>query len=369
MLAKFNHIAEMIEARLKSVEYSVDGMPGERQIAIEMGVSHMTARRAVQELVSRGLIPRRPAGRLARAETRLRPKADLHIAYVDAAFSSETQTNWRRAIEEAVQKQNGRVHCFAYFNPWDRAITEALDDEFDGVFLVPPFPLSPPLLQRLARARHKVVTLFHDLTEHGLPCIDFASPRFIWRIAKHFADLGHRRVDCLNTQPQNALIRQRIDKWIEAAGKHGLDTVVHDHAIRPFDRPDEAAHEVAPAILRNPARPITGLFCTTSGAARGVMRAAHENGVRIGRDLSLASCDNSREARLLVPSLTTLDNPKPRSLIERGLEWIRTGGKNWEGSLKLEPENVPLWQGESTQPPLDAQAAHAREPGVASLDG
>lgn len=360
MLAKFNHIAEMIEARLKSGEYSVDGMPGERQIAIEMGVSHMTARRAVQELVSRGLIPRRPAGRLARAETRLRPKADLHVAYVDAAFSSDTQSNWRQAVEEAVQKRNGRVHCFAYFNPWDRAITDALDDEFDGVFLVPPFELSPPLLQRLTRSRHKVVTLFQDLTEHGLPCIDFASPRFIWRIAKHFAELGHRRVDCLNTQPQNPLIRQRIDAWVEAARRYELDTVVHDHAVKPFDRSDEAAHEVAPSIIRNASRPITGLFCTTSAGARGVMRAAHENDVRIGRDLSLASCDNSREARLLVPSLTTLDNPKPRSLIARGLEWIRTGGKNWEGSLKLEPDNVPLWQGESTRPPRGVQGDRPR---------
>lgn len=356
MLAKFNHIAEIIEARLKSGEYSVDGMPGERQIAAELGVSHMTARRAVQELVGRGLIPRRPVGGLRQSEKRLRPKADLHIAYVDAAFASDTQTYWLRAVEEVVQKQNGRVHCFAYLNPWDRALTDALDDEFDGVFMVPPFTLSPLVLQRLQKMRHKVVTLFYDLTEHGLPCIDQGSPRFIWRIAKHFAALGHTRVDCLNTQPQNGLIQQRIDRWVEGAKKFGLDTVVHDHAVKPFERPDEAALKVAPRIIKNPERGITGLFCTTSGAARGVMRAAYENGMWIGRELSLASCDNTQEARLLVPSLTTLDNPKPHALIERGLEWMRTGGKEWEGSLKLEPENVPLWLGESTRPPAEAES-------------
>lgn len=348
MAAKFSQIAEMIEARLKSGEYSVNGMPGERQIAVEMGVSHMTARRAVQDLVGRGLIPRRPAGRIARTEARIQPNAELHIAFVAPAFGSDTQSNWHAALEEVVAEQKGHVRCFGYFNQYDRSITDAFADEFDGVFLVPPFTMPKLLLDRLITLRHKVVTLFTDLTDHGIPCIDLASPRFIWRIAKHFADLGHTRVDCLNTQPEGALIQLRIQRWQEAAQKYGLTTTIHNRAVRPFDHADEAARVAATSIFKSEDRP-TGMFCTTSAAARGVMRAAHECKLRIGPDLSLASCDNTREARLLVPSLTTLDNPSPQSVLAKGLEWITTAGKHWTGPLKIEPTNVPLWQGESTQ--------------------
>ncbi|MDB5326387.1 MAG: hypothetical protein JWM57_1956, partial [Phycisphaerales bacterium] len=294
MAAKFTQISDVIEARLKNGEYSVNGMPGERQIAIEMGVSHMTARRAVQELVIKGLIPRRPVGRITRADARMRPECDLHIALVAHAFASDTQTNWHNALEQVVAQHNGQVRCFGYFNPYDRALTDSLQDEFDGVFLVPPVPMPPLLLERLKSVRHKVVTLFHDLTEHGIPCVNLASPRLLWRIAKHFADLGHTHVDCLNTQPSSKLIDDRMRIWAEAAKEYGLDTIVHNHEVEAFVRPDERAHLVAPLVIANPNRRITGLFCTTSAAARGVMRAAHEHGIRVGQDLSLASCDNTR---------------------------------------------------------------------------
>ncbi|MGC4034193.1 MAG: substrate-binding domain-containing protein [Tepidisphaeraceae bacterium] len=195
------------------------------------------------------------------------------------------------------------------------------------------------------------MTLYHDFTEHGIPCVNLASPQMLWQIAKHFADLGHRSVDCLNTQPCSPLILERMETWTAAARRFGLDTVVHNHEVEAFARTDEHAHRVAPSVIANPRRHITGLFCTTSAAARGVLRASHELGIRVGPDLSLASCDNTREAKLEVPSLTTLDNPTPHAVLEQGLRWIRTGGKNWKGPLKIEPADVQLWKGESTQPP------------------
>ncbi|MDB5324740.1 MAG: hypothetical protein JWM57_309, partial [Phycisphaerales bacterium] len=67
-------------------------------------------------------------------------------------------------------------------------------------------------------------------------------------------------------------------------------------------------------------------------------------------------------AKLEVPSLTTLDNPTPHEFLEAGLRWIRTGGKKWPGSIKIEPEDVPLWKGESTQPPpRAAKPIHVRK--------
>lgn len=157
-----------------------------------------------------------------------------------------------------VAEQKGQVRCFGYINQYDRSITAALSDEFDGVFMIVPWQMSTLLLDRLVSIRHKVVTLFTDLTEYGIPMIDLASPRFIWRTAKHFTDLGHTHVDCLNTQPDVALIGQRIEAWKAAAEKFGLDTVVHNHAVKPFQHTDEAAHLAAPAVIKNPERPITG---------------------------------------------------------------------------------------------------------------
>jgi DNA-binding LacI/PurR family transcriptional regulator len=359
MSLKYQQAAAVIASRLQSGDYVLAGLPGERQLALELGISHMTARRAVQHLISQGVLPRRPVGRLAGRESRIRPSCHLLIGLVAPAFESASLLRWRSALERVVAERQGSVRFIGYTSETDRAITDALDGHFDGLFIVPPFALSPLLIDRLRDVRHRAVTLFHDFTHLGLPCVDLGAPRFIGRIAGHFAELGHRRVDCLNTEPLNPLIEQRMRCWAEACQGAGLETRVHNRAVRPFEHADVRAAEVAGELFDSGAlRGATGLFCTSTGSTRGIYRAAYERGIGIGTHLSLASCDSLQEARLMTPSLTTLHNPDVSPFLTRGLEWIQTGGQGWDGSLKIQPDDVPLWAGESTRPAPAAGNTH-----------
>ncbi len=60
---------------------------------------------------------------------------------------------------------------------------------------------------------NKVVILDGDFTSDGLPSIRLFSDACIERVLDHLWKLGHRRIDCINTQNRNREIDRRIDIW------------------------------------------------------------------------------------------------------------------------------------------------------------
>src|SRR5678809_1782789 len=61
---KFQRVMSVIERRIRQGDYLLNPIPGERKIAEETGVSHMTARKAVRGLLDRKVLIRRPNGSL-----------------------------------------------------------------------------------------------------------------------------------------------------------------------------------------------------------------------------------------------------------------------------------------------------------------
>ena len=61
---KFRHVMSVIERRIRQGDYVLSPIPGERKIAEETGVSHMTARKAVRGLLDQKVLIRRPNGSL-----------------------------------------------------------------------------------------------------------------------------------------------------------------------------------------------------------------------------------------------------------------------------------------------------------------
>src|SRR3954468_18104475 len=59
--SKYIRVRDALAGAIRSGEYTVgQKLPGERTLATQYGISYMTARRAVSELVELGLLDRRP---------------------------------------------------------------------------------------------------------------------------------------------------------------------------------------------------------------------------------------------------------------------------------------------------------------------
>ena len=65
MDAKYLQITESIKRQIRNGDYLIEKVPSERKLADSFGVSYMTARRAVQQLIEDSFFLRCENGRLA----------------------------------------------------------------------------------------------------------------------------------------------------------------------------------------------------------------------------------------------------------------------------------------------------------------
>jgi DNA-binding LacI/PurR family transcriptional regulator len=349
MRGKYIDIVRVLESRIHGGDYALSSLPGERRIAEEFGVSHMTARRAVKHLVDLGLLGR-PAGRFTSAQATPKESSPVRIACVIPAFPSQSMHQCCLAVAKAVAARQGVARVVAYTHEEDPVIQKSLVGEFSGVFILPPHNPSKLLLDLMTRHRHRLVTLWQNLTDRGIPCIDNDPLDGVSKLIELLADQGHRRIDCFNTQPDDSVVRDRITAWRNTLKRLGLGGDLYDLPVEPFGESGLAARDHARRLFRTHRITGTATFCVTTVAAIGFCRALHELNVQVGKHHSVCGFGDSFAAQLNAPSVTVAESTDATPFINQGLDWILSGGKASLKSLLLQPDQAQLWIGESTGP-------------------
>lgn len=343
---KLEHAAELLQSRVLDGVYGLRGIPGERKLASELGVSYVVARKAVKELIDRDVLNRGDNGRLEAAQTAGR-RATLRIAFLTPAFASQAYLEWHYALSQVLTAEGGVLCPVSYVQPNDPSIFEVLEGQYDGVFLILPVGYPRLFLDRLARHRRRVVVLWEDLSSLGIPCIRTSPARFVGSMLDHLVKLNHRRIDCFNAQPMNQPLREVIDYWRFGLEQRGVHGELHNYPVEPFRSAARGAYDAFLKLIDNGLHS-TAYFCPTSDQVRGVFKACHDRGVRVGSDVSICGFGEPATAELMVPSLTTVANDDPQPYLRMGLQWIKQQGRDWDKPLVLEPAKATLQIGEST---------------------
>jgi DNA-binding LacI/PurR family transcriptional regulator len=179
----------------------------------------------------------------------------------------------------------------------------------------------------------------------GIRSIRLFPPVFVQKLLDHLAEKGHREIDCLNTEcaPGNAM-EQRIEQWQLWRMTHGVKgRLIND----PDGSPMNSYRTLLPILKRGEFQ-ATALFCTTIAAAVGALRAFHECGYQVGRDVAVCTVNGEGMAQYLVPSVTCLELQDLRPYLRVALEWMSSDRQDWVGSLLVQPPDVELFLGEST---------------------
>ncbi len=348
---KYMEVAEILEKRISDKTYSPNALPSERKLAIQLGVSYLTARKAVQSLIKEGVLQRNSRnGRLASNSTSSKKHRSLSIGFLMPPSIWAAQHSWLYEVTELVREQRGILRPITYFNVSDPVIFEAIDGDFDGLFVILPPEIPTLLLDRLEKKRKKIVILWRDLTHLGIPSIENAPPRFIGKLLDHLAGLGHRRIDCLNTQREESVVRERIEHWNLGIEKRKIYGRLHHSVPRPFVPGLQPTRDFVSSIIDDGELKTNALFCVTTSQAWAAMRACQDKGLIIGKDISICGFGEMDIATMLMPTVTVVQPAERKPFLEMGLDWIEHQGRNWSRPLRLEPEDVPLFIGESTGP-------------------
>jgi len=351
---KYLGIARMLESRVKRGDYALRKLPSENELAEEMGVSRMTARKALTHLIDDGILVRRMHGCVEIANDRKKNHIAHQFAFLVPPVISEDVQAWQWAVEQ-VASENGGILRSVIFTDWnDVLISDALRG-FDGVFLMQTgVDVPQDAIDLLKRSDCPVVSLDLDLSHHGIPSINLFPQQAIWKLLDHVRKLGHTRISCLNTGKMNVVVERRIDIWKAWKDEHNCQGTLYNSpgADDTIDYAAVWAKVEFGRLLDNRIFQDTAVLCTNVWSALGVEKAMEDRGFQVGKAISVCAVNDEMLAPWLTPSLTSLRIPDPESVLTKCMKWMIAGGKGWRGSKLLAPTEFPLYAGASTGPAL-----------------
>lgn len=165
-------------------------------------------------------------------------------------------------------------------------------------------------------------------------------------LARHFLDLGHRRIAMIEGPPRFRSARERKEGFLAALTASGLPLEVE---LRPGDYGFDSGLAAAQSLLALE-RPPTAIFACNDTMAAAVVKTARETGVSMPDQLSVAGFDDADLASMISPALTTIRRPL-RDMAQAATEQLLAMINEPGSRLPPTPVGLNLIFRSSTAPP------------------
>lgn len=176
----------------------------------------------------------------------------------------------------------------------------------DGIILSSPVTDCDPVLRALEAMDVPFVRISPG-TNHALTSSVFMDDaQAADDMTTHLINLGHRRIGFIKGHPNHMSSDDRLFGYRRALDRVGIAFEPQLVADGEFDF--ESGVRAGQYFLDMAARP-TAIFAANDDMAAGVLSVAHDRGVSLPDDLSVAGFDDTTLARTVWPPLTTIHQP------------------------------------------------------------
>jgi LacI family transcriptional regulator len=194
-------------------------------------------------------------------------------------------------------------------------------------------------VQFLAENQVPFVTLERTLDPFDFNFIEVDGQAGFVELMAHLVEMGHSQIAYIGGPSYMTLQASRFAGYRTGLVNAGLPFVPELALEGSMTR--AGGRQAALQLLDLP-NPPTAIACVNDLTAIGVLRAAYERGLRVGRDLAVAGFDGIEEAERSDPPLTTLVQPIydiARRLVRMLLQEIN-GETVVERRVRLKPELI-----------------------------
>jgi LacI family transcriptional regulator len=306
-------LKQIIIEKIRKGEYIPgEKIPAERTLAETYGISRISAREALTELIAENYLFRIPgkgtfveqADKVARKLKR----GAFNVAFViNKAWYAFAQPGYMRileGVERALRKRDYKLVFVTKENgeDLDLDLRRGRDQSYDGLILVG--PMSETLVEELKSARVPFLLLDAQMGIEGVNCVYMDYYDGSQQAVRYLAKLGHREIGYIGVEHsekyrghQDALRRLGLPndpRFTEFLSVSGEGRPGYQHGREAMER-----------MLRRGTLP-TALQVTNDVVALGVMEALRKEGVRIPEEMSLVGYDNIDINGQADPPLTTV---------------------------------------------------------------
>lgn len=242
---------------------------------------------------------------------------------------------------EALHEHDMRVVLSPTLHLHDREVTlldRLMHGTTDGAVLMLPEE-SNDELKALQRLGYPFVVVDPRVPlDEGVAAVSASNASGARAAVQHLLSLGHRRIAALTGIPGWLASSERFNGYHSA---HAAAGVLADPAlVVEADYSTEGGEAGAAKLLDLPDPP-TAVFAFNDNMAVAVLREARRRGLRVPEDLSVVGFDDSQQAGIVTPELTSVRQPLAEmgrmavSLLLRLLENQRVEGLNVELQTRL----------------------------------
>lgn len=147
-----------------------------------------------------------------------------------------------------------------------------------------------------------------------VPSVAIDDTASAYEIVKYLLDMGHRKIGVIGGRSDNIHTQKRLLGYQKALFE--AQVLFDPELVRYGNWERESGYLESSGLL---AQGVTAFFCMTDRIAGGVYDRLEENGLTVGKDISVAGFDDQDIAEFFRPPLTTTRLP----LNEIGLESIK----------------------------------------------
>jgi LacI family transcriptional regulator len=265
------------------------------------GTVRETTRKRVNAAIEQlGYAPNEAARRLAGGKP-------LHVAMLYARQGAYMAEFLFGGLEQA-RKHNAHfiVEKCTYDSGICDEIKRIIDDETDGLLIVPPFADSDDVLDLVESTNTPTVVVTSSRVRDSICRVGVDDYQAAHEMTEHLIHLGHKRIGFIVGHPRHRTSHNRLEGFRDAMREAGLD--VPDSYIAQGYFTYRSGLDAATELLTLDDRP-TAIFASNDEMASATATVAHRFGLDIPADLSVCGYDDIPIATAIWPQLTTIHVP------------------------------------------------------------
>ena len=284
-----------------------DKLPGERTFSRELGISYMTTRRAIDNLVAKGLLYKIPKKGTFVADPRQSATTKTkNLGYfLDSSIKDGLSSPYYSMIFDALEKEAARNgYSMMYFSNSGKSDFLEIAKKIDGV-VVSCFPRIEPIIQEL-KERVAVVCIDNTSMDKSIPSVTLDNFNSVAESITYLCTLGHKRIGFITGLDDSDIGRGRLAGYLSALRSQHI--AEDRNLIYKGDYSFETGRIGADYFLSMP-RPPTAIMCANDTMAISALKEVSRKGLRVPEDISIIGFDDIVMASQITPALTTVSVP------------------------------------------------------------